>query len=293
VTVDVDAFVAARPRLFGIAYRMLGRVSEADDVVGDVAERWLQTDAATVTNPEAWLVTVTTRRALDIARSARLSRVDYHGEWLPEPWPTRVDADPVERRETLTMSFLLVLERLTPVERAVFVLRDVLDEPYPVIAEAIGRSEPACRQILHRARHHVQMPAPRLPADRAQAEAVAAQFLAVTAGQDLDQLLAVLAPNVVVTSDGGGVVHAAVHPVVGAGRASRFLLNLARRTDPAAPIEVVELNGEPGVLLCGAGRWVAIVVEVGPTALVDHVRIVANPDKLQPLLATLGLTTAP
>lgn len=285
MTVDADAFVAARPRLFGIAYRMLGRVAEAEDVVGDVAERWLA--ATGVANPEAWLVTVTTRRALDVARSARLTRVDYPGEWLPEPLVTS-DADTMDQRETLTMGFLLLLERLTPVERAVFVLRDVLGESYDVVAEAVGRTAAACRQALHRAREHVQVPSARLDADRAHAEAIAHQFLAVTAGQDLDALLAVLAPGVVVTSDGGGVVHAAYRPVVGADRAARFLLNLTRRAGADPAIHAVELNAEPAVLMHGATGWAAVVVEVVGDR-VDHVRIVVHPDKLRPTLTALGL----
>ena len=169
-----DAFAAARPRLLGIAYRMLGSFVEAEDVVGDVAERWATADQASIRQPEGWLVTATTRRALDVLRSARLQRVDYPGEWLPEPIATGDDPDvEVERAETLTMGFLLLLERLTPIERAVFVLHDVLDHPYGAVAQAVGRSEQACRQALHRARQHVTVPARKTPAERAHAEEVA------------------------------------------------------------------------------------------------------------------------
>ena len=141
---------------------------EAEDVVGDVAERWARADRAAIAAPEGWLVTVTTRRALDVLRAARLQRVDYPGEWLPEPIAT--DGDPtidVERRETLTMGFLVLLERLTPIERAVLVLHDVLDLPYDAVAEAVGRTEDACRQALHRARRHVSRARGRRPAGRA------------------------------------------------------------------------------------------------------------------------------
>ena len=149
-----------------IAYRMLGSVAEAEDVIGDVAERWAVADREAVRVPEAWLVTTTTRRALDVLRSARLQRESYPGVWLPEPVATGDGPDDgIERSETLTMGFLLLLERLTPLERAVFVLHDVLDYPYREIADAVGRAEPACRQALHRARHHVTVPNRRTPAD--------------------------------------------------------------------------------------------------------------------------------
>ena len=175
-------------------------------------------------------MTVTTRRSLDVLRSARVQREEYPGTWLPEPIAT--DADPgmdVERRESLTMGFLVLLERLTPIERAVFVLHDVLDHPYELVAEAVGRSEDACRQALSRARKHVTVPARRTPAERQQAEEVAARFMTVGIGGDIDALLAALAPDVVVTSDGGGVARAAIRPVVGPDRVARFLANLGTR----------------------------------------------------------------
>jgi RNA polymerase sigma-70 factor (ECF subfamily) len=286
--VTVDPFVAARPRLLGIAYRMLGSRAEAEDVVGDVAERWARADRAAIAAPEGWLVTVTTRRALDVLRSARLRRVDYPGQWLPEPIVT--DGDPsidVERRESLTMGFLVLLERLTPIERAVFVLHDVLEHPYDVVAEAVGRSEDACRQALHRARRHVTAPRPRPPADRRQAEEVAMRFMAVGIGGGLDELLASLAPGVVVSSDGGGVVHAAMRPVVGADRAARFLRNLATRTGPAAPFLPMELNGEPGIVMHVATGWVAVTVTVDD-GLVSAVHLVVNPHKLERLVEAVA-----
>jgi RNA polymerase sigma-70 factor (ECF subfamily) len=221
VTVDVDAFEVARPRLLGIAYRMLGSRAEAEDVVGDVAERWTAADRTAIREPQAWLVTVTSRRALDVLRSARVQREEYPGIWLPEPIAT--DGDPeidVERRETLTMGFLLLLERLTPIERAVFVLHDVLDHPYDLVAEAVGRTEDACRHALSRARRHVALPARRTPAERRQAEAVAMRFMTVGMGGDIDALLAALSPDIVVTSDGGGVARAAIRPVRRASPAS-------------------------------------------------------------------------
>jgi RNA polymerase sigma-70 factor, ECF subfamily len=283
-----DVFTAARPRLLGIAYRMLGSVAEAEDVVGDVAERWAAADQASIVAPEGWLVTVTTRRALDVLRAARLKRVDYPGEWLPEPVAT--DGDPtidVDRRETLTMGFLLLLERLTPIERAVLVLHDVLDHPYDLVSAAVGRSEDACRQAVHRARRHVTVPSRRPPAARRHAEEVAQRFMAVGLGGDVDALVASLAPEIAVSSDGGGVVHAGMRPVTGARRSARFLRNLAGRAGPDPLYVPCELNGEPGVLMHVADGWAAMVVTVDDEDRISAARIIANPAKLERLVAAL------
>jgi RNA polymerase sigma-70 factor, ECF subfamily len=292
VTVTVDALAVARPRLLGIAYRMLGSWAEAEDVVGDVAERWARADHAAIDAPEGWLVTVTTRRALDVLRAARVRRVDYPGEWLPEPVAT--DGDPsidVERRETLTMGFLVLLERLTPIERAVFVLHDVLDHPYGLVAAAVGRSEDSCRQAVHRARRHVRVPRARPPAERERAEEVALRFMAIGLGGDVDDLLASLAPEIAVTSDGGGVVHAAMRSVTGPERCARLLHNLAARAGDDPLVVPCELNGEPGVLLHLADGWAAMTVTVEDD-LVAAVRIVVNPAKLEALIASKEPVTA-
>jgi RNA polymerase sigma-70 factor (ECF subfamily) len=293
VTVDVDdPFTAARPRLLGIAYRMLGSRVEAEDVVGDVAERWASARRDDITAPEGWLVTVTTRRALDVLRSARLRRTEYPGEWLPEPVATEDDPSiDVERRETVTMGFLLLLERLTPIERAVFVLHDVLDHPFPLVAAAVGRSEDACRQAAARARRHVALPAPQPAADRRRAEEVAYRFLTVGLGGDVDDLLASLAPEIAVSSDGGGVVHAGMRTVTGPIRCARFLHNLAGRVGDDPLFVPCELNGEPGVLMHVSDGWAAIVVSVVDDR-VATVRIVANPQKLERLIETSPAATS-
>ncbi len=280
------AFEAARPKLTAIAYRMLGSVVEAEDVVGDVAERWAATNQTAVRVPEAWMVTVTSRRALDVLRSARLQRESYPGVWLPEPIATGEDAGAgLERTETLTMGFLLLLERLTPIERAVFVLHDVLDYDHDEVAEALGRSPAACRQALHRARTQVTVPNRRSAADREQAVRVAERFLAAGLTGDVDGLLATLAPDVVLTSDGGGVVHAAVRPVVGRDRVGRFVTNLMRRLVDAEPtFEACELNGSRGGILRAGDTCFAYTIE----ADADHVtaiRVVLNPAKLGHLIA--------
>jgi RNA polymerase sigma-70 factor (ECF subfamily) len=288
VDLDVDAFEAARPRLFGIAYRMVGSRAEAEDVVGDVAERWTSADRASIRHPEAWLVTVTTRRALDVLRSARVQREEYPGIWLPEPIAT--DSEPeidVERRESLTMGFLVLLERLTPIERAVFVLHDVLEHPYDLVAEAVGRSADACRQALSRARKHVTVPARRSPAEREQAEEVAARFLTVGFGGGVDALLAALSPDIVVTSDGGGVARAAIRPVVGPARVARFLANLATRFGSDPLVVPCEINGTPGVVVHAADGWAAVTIDTDGAA-VTAIHVVTNPAKLEHLVASLG-----
>jgi len=291
-TIDAHAFEAARPKLMAIAYRMLGSVVEAEDVVGDVAVRWAKADVDTVRNAEAWLVTVTTRRALDVLRSARLQRESYPGVWLPEPVATGDGpGDELERRETLTMGFLLLLERLTPIERAVLVLHDVLDHPYSMIAEAVGRTEAACRQALHRARQHVTVPAAQPRADRAHAERVASRFLTAGLCGDVEELLATLSPDIVVTSDGGGVVHAAMRPVQGRDRVLRLLGGLGRNLGADPLMQWCELNGQPGVLTHTAAGWAAMLFEVEGDR-VTHLRLVVNPAKLERLLATHAELTA-
>lgn len=283
-----EAFEAARPRLLAIAYRMLGSRAEAEDVVGDVALRWTAADRASIANPEAWLVTVTTRRTLDVLRSARLQREAYPGVWLPEPIVTGgAPDDELERVESLTMGFLVLLERLTPIERAVLVLHDALEYPYDEIAEAVGRSEDACRQALHRARRHVAVPRRRSAAEREEAESVAQRFMATVSGGRVDELLATLSPGIVITSDGGGMVHAAMRPVSGHERVARYLVNLATRYGPDPLVVPCELNGEPAVLTHGAEGWAAVTVSV-EDGLVTAVHVVVNPAKLERLVASFG-----
>jgi RNA polymerase sigma-70 factor, ECF subfamily len=282
------AFEDARPKLMAIAYRMLGSVAEAEDVVGDVAESWAATDRDEVRIPEAWLVTATTRRALDVLRSARLQRESYPGVWLPEPIATdEAPGEGLERTETLTMGFLLLLERLTPIERAVFVLHDVLDYGHDEIAEAVGRTSAACRQALHRARKQVKLPAKRSEADRAHAARVAERFVAASLAGDADGLLAVLAPDVVMTSDGGGIVYAAIRPVVGPRRVERLITNqIGRLGLDEALIVPCELNGSPGAVVHAGGTWLAYAIEVDGDR-VAAIRVVVSPAKLERLVATL------
>lgn len=300
------AFGAARPKLLSIAYRMLGTMADAEDVVGDVALRWLTVDHATIVTPEAWLVTAVTRRALDVLKSARRQREQYPGVWLPEPVATGPNAgDDLEQTEGLTVGFLLLLERLTPLERAVFVLHDVLDYPHSEVAGSLGRTEAACRQALSRARRHVRTGSGdgadgditadrRAAADIAMAAEAAQQMLLAVMSGEPHGLLAALAPDVVVLSDGGGVVHAALRPVVGPAKVGRLLANLVRRINADGNVMMLpmELNGAAGFVMFGSQRWAAASVEADAEGRVTRVHVWVNPQKLERLVAALPFASS-
>ena len=240
-----------RPRLVGLAYRILGTMSDADDVVQDVGLAWLTVDHPTVRNPEGFLTTMVSRRAIDRLRSSAAKRTTYVGPWLPEPIVT-TDDDPflsVALAESLTFGFLTVLERLEPVERAVFVLHEVFGEPYDDIAAAVDRTPAACRQIAHRARERVRSERPRSrPVDAHRRDSLLGAFLTAAAGGDLDTLRSMLTNDAVLLSDGGASRHAARRPVVGPDRIARFVANLAGRMPAETTIDFVLVNGTRGVL---------------------------------------------
>jgi RNA polymerase sigma-70 factor (TIGR02957 family) len=279
-----DPFVAHRGLLFTVAYEMLGSAADAEDVV---QETWLRWDAigevarAEVGDPRAFLVRMVTRKALDRLRSNARRREEYVGEWLPEPLLTAPDvADDVELAENVSIAMLTVLETLTPTERAVFVLREVFDTPYDEIAEAVGKSAAAVRQVAHRAREHVAARRPRMEVSRTEQQAVVERFVAAVTQGDLQGLLDVLAPDVVAVADGGGVVQAVVNPVIGAKKVAN-LLRPFNRLAPDAEILPVLLNGAPGVLIVGtvdvADTAISFVVENGRISRIYAIR---NPAKL-------------
>jgi RNA polymerase sigma-70 factor (ECF subfamily) len=284
VTVSDDPFVAHRGLLFTVAYEMLGSAADAEDVV---QETWLRWDAigaaarAEVRDPRAFLVRVVTRKALDRLRSNARRREEYVGEWLPEPLLTAPDvADDLELAESVSIAMLTVLETLTPTERAVFVLREVFDTPYDEVAEAVGKSAAAVRQVAHRAREHVAARRPRMEVSRTEQQAVVERFVAAVTQGDLQGLLDVLAPDVALVADGGGVVQAVVHPVVGAKKVAN-LLRPFNRLAPDAEILPVLLNGAVGVrivgLVDGADTAISFVVEDGRISRIYAIR---NPAKL-------------
>lgn len=290
---DTTRFETQRRRLQGVAYRMLGSVSDAEDVVQEGWLRWFglgEHGRATVTNPAAWMTTVVSRLALDRLKSAHHQREMYVGPWLPEPViESAGPEETAELAETLTVGFLTMLELLGPVERAVFLLVDVFGEPFATVAQVVGRSEAACRQVASRARRRVRAAetdrgSARRQCDladqRLHADQLVGAFLGACAAGDLETLHELLADDVVVLSDGGALVHAARRPVVGVERAGRFLINLAKRLPAAAALELCEVNRRPGVVLWD-GQKAAIVIgfEFGHDRIAQ-INIVVNPDKL-------------
>jgi RNA polymerase sigma-70 factor (TIGR02957 family) len=281
-----------RRLLFGVAYQMLGSVADAEDVVQDAWLRWSAADRGDVADARAYLVQITTRLALDRLGSARARRESYVGPWLPEPLltggpvgsaPPPPEPDEVaERGEQVSLALLVVLETLSPAERAVFVLREAFGMPVAEVAAALGRSEAAVRQMAHRAREHVQARRPRFDTDRQAQREVTERFLAAVAGGDLDALLAALAPDVVLISDGGGRTKAALRPITGSDKVARWLVAIAQqgRSIPDLRIEVAEVNGWPAIVgWSGAEPFGSISLAVAGGAI-EQVLVVVNPDKL-------------
>ncbi|NIH81326.1 RNA polymerase sigma-70 factor [Amycolatopsis viridis] len=273
-----DPFVRHRSLLFTVAYEMLGSAADAEDVVQETWLRWAEVDQAQVTHPRAYLVRVVTRQALNRLRSLSRRREDYVGEWLPEPLLTTPDvAEDVELAENVSIAMLTVLETLGPVERAVFVLHEVFGTPYAEIAETLGKSPAAVRQIGHRAREHVAARRPRMQVDRSEQQAAVDSFLAAVSSGDVQALMAVLAPDVVVISDGGGIAPAARKPVVGAELVATLLARAAARTGFTASATWV--NGMPGVRLDvdGSAAALSLVVSEGR---ITRIYGINNPHKL-------------
>lgn len=274
-------FTEHRNLLFTVAYEMLGSAADAEDVVQETWLRWSEVDLAGVRDPRAYLVRVTTRLALNRHRTLSRRRETYVGPWLPEPLITRGDvADDVALADSVSTAMLLVLETLGEVERAVFVLREVFDVPYEEIAEAVDRTPVNVRQIARRARAHVDARRPRTRVSPAERREVMERFrVAVTEG-DLQQLLDVLAPDVVLHTDGGGHVQAALRPILGVEKVLRFLAGIM----PAdVRLEPVQVNGEAGVAITVAGALDAIATARIEDGVVSEIYIVRNPDKLADL----------
>ncbi|MFI7632235.1 RNA polymerase sigma-70 factor [Microbispora rosea] len=275
------AFVAHRNLLFTVAYEMLGSAADAEDVLQETWLRWAGVDLDTVREERAFLVRIVTRQALDRLRALNRRKEAYVGPWLPEPLLTAPDvAEDVELAESVSMAMLLVLETLSPTERAVFVLREVFDLDYDEIAEAVGKSQAAVRQIAHRARAHVAARRPRGVASPAETRAALQAFQRAVETGELQGLLDVLAPDVVALSDGGGIRHALLRPVVGIGDVARLLAAGWWRRDAERSVEPVQINGGPGLLVRVDGEIdgvVAVRVENGYVTGAYHVR---NPEKL-------------
>ncbi|GAA1894122.1 RNA polymerase sigma-70 factor [Asanoa iriomotensis] len=274
------AFEAVRPRLFGIAYRMLGSVPDAEDVVHDAWLRWQQADRDRVRDPDGFLITTTSRLAINAATSARARREVYPGQWLPEPVDTA--ADPLlrlERDESVELAMLLLLERLSPAERAVYVLREAFDYPFRQIGEVLGTTEANARQIGRRARAHVAEER-HDPVARADHGRLLRSFLAAARTGDLDQLETLLTETAISYADGGGTVRAAPMPIYGRENVARYLVGLMAKFGHDLTFEIVESNGQPAIL---ASRHTAaaalIAIEVSPDGI-ERVLITLNPAKL-------------
>lgn len=269
-----DPYVIHRSLLFTVAYEMLGSAADAEDVLQESWLRWADVDRAQVRDPRAYLVRIVTRQALNRLRTVARSRVDYVGEWLPEPLLTSPDvADDVELAESVSIALLTVLETLGPTERAVFVLREVFEMPYGEIAGAVGKSAAAVRQIARRAREHVAARRPRTKVSRSEQQLVVERFLAALRTGQVQDLMEVMAPDVVLIADGGGVAAAAPAPVHGAQLVAALLAR------PDRTVSTVWLNGAPAgrVEVDGQVAAVSLVVEDGR---VTRIHAVVNPRKL-------------
>jgi RNA polymerase sigma-70 factor, ECF subfamily len=276
-------FLALRPRLLGIAYRLLGSMWDAEDVVADAMVRWLGTDRGAVREPAAYLTTVVSRLAIDQLRSARAARETYPGPWLPEPViADEATLDPLDslvKRETLSLATLRLMEELTPPERAVFVLREAFEVPYAQIAEILDVSEASARQLLHRARLRLGEGHRRTEADEGRHAELLERLLWATGEGELSDLEELLAADVVSYNDGGGRARAARVPVVGREKIIRFLAHLRRRFGPSPYVRILQVNGEPAAQLSIDGQDSLVALEVRDGKIAS-ILAVLNPDKL-------------
>jgi RNA polymerase sigma-70 factor (ECF subfamily) len=281
---DGGAFEAHRPLLFSIAYRMLGSASEAEDVVQDAWLRARQDEQADVRSARAYLTTIVTRLCIDHLRSSERTRMEYPGPWLPEPL-AEPNQESAELASSLTTAFLVLLEQLAPIERAVFLLREVFDFDYDEIARSVGKSEANTRQILARARQRLRDARPRFTASRRESEEVVRRFRMACITGSVDELMAVLHADATLISDGGGKAVAATRPVLGADRIAKFVLGYARKVQwDESDFRLVTVNGTPGLLmrhsLAGDGTY-SFDIEDGR---IRTIYVVRNPDKLRGFL---------
>ena len=287
-----SAFLAVRPRLFGIAYRMLGSVTEAEDILQEVWLRWQRTDQTIVVDPPAFLAQTTTRLAINVAQSARARRETYVGPWLPEPVDTSADpAAGAERGEALELAVLLLLEKLNPTERAAYILREAFDYPYGEIADILQLSAVNTRQIVSRARKHLAAER-REPVDTAEHRRLLEVFLAAARAGDVSALEDLFVADVVSYTDGNGMKGAARIPVAGHTRVARFIVAFGPRFWPGANLEWVETNGRPGVLISRDGTDVALLT-IGALPEGIHTLLwVMNPVKLEGFARSRGRASA-
>jgi RNA polymerase sigma factor (sigma-70 family) len=292
---SLDAIVSERRQLINLAYRLLGSLADAEDVLQETYARWYAMSPrqqAAIENPGAWLTTVASRICLDLLGSARARRERYVGEWIPEPLPERMEwtggatVDPADRvtlDESVNMAFLVVLESMTPAERVAFILHDVFRYPFPEVAEIVGRTPAACRQLASSARRRIHAgQAPATPT--AQHAGIVRNFKQAWEAQDINALIGLLDPDATAVADGGGVVTAALHPIEGGERIARYLVDLVSKAPDLTILERM-VNGQPGLVLHMYGVTEAVMAFDVVGDRVERLWAVRNPEKLRPWTA--------
>ncbi|MFF1879239.1 RNA polymerase sigma-70 factor [Leifsonia sp. NPDC058230] len=286
-----EAFVAHRNLLFTVAYEMLGSAADAEDVLQETWLRWVTVELGHVRDQRAYLVRIVTRQALNRLRSVQRRREAYVGPWLPEPLLTTPDvAEDVELAESVSMALMLILETLSPTERAVFVLREAFDVGYDEIAVALDKSPAAVRQIAHRARLHVDARRPREVVSPGETRAALASFQRAIETGDLQGLLDVLAPDVILVSDGGGLKQAALRPIIGSDKVVRFMVGGSSKAQGAISSEQTVVNGNPALVLRVGGEIDGIMAIRVEDAHITGVYYVRNPEKLSRVESETALT---
>ncbi|MFJ9012172.1 RNA polymerase sigma-70 factor [Streptomyces canus] len=288
---ETDVFEEHRPVLMGVAYRMLGRVTDAEDVVQDAWLRWSAADRSEVREPRAYLVRVTTRLAIDRLRQVKARGETYVGPWLPEPYVTDFGdtvpdtAEQAVLADSVSLAVLVVMESLSPLERAVFVLREAFGYPYADIAAMLDRGEPAVRQLAGRARRHVEERRPRYEVDPVRRRDLTERFLAAAGGGDLEELMSLLAPDVRLVGDSGGKTKAPLRVLESADHVGRFLVGIAEKGVPDITWRFLELNGGPAVLVLSGGKPDSVFQLDVLDGRIQSVYVIRNPDKLRALSA--------
>ena len=282
-------FEALRTYLFAIAYRMLGSAMEAEDMVQETWIRWERVDQSAVDHPKAFLAKIITRLCLDQLKSAQAKREQYVGEWLPEPVMTEDSSrlggfetpdQTVELAESLSFAFLHMLERLNPAERAVFLLREVFDYDYATIAQVIEKNEPACRQLLRRAKTAVEKSRPRFDTTPTEHQQILAQFVSACVSGSMDGLLALLSDDVVEYSDGGGIRKAALKPIVGANKVARFFLGLMKQAADEYTFGFTQVNGQLAILISFEGEPYSVIQFHIEDGKIKQIFSQLNPEKM-------------
>ena len=288
---STEAFVAHRNLLFTVAYEMLGSAADAEDVLQETWLRWVVVDLGQVRDERAYLVRITTRQALNRLRTMKRRKESYVGSWLPEPLLTAPDvAEDVELAESVSMALMLVLETLSPTERAVFVLREAFGIGYDEIAAAVDKTPAAVHQIAHRARRHVEARRPRTVVSPSQTRAAVEAFQRALETRDLQGLLDVLAPEVVVISDGGGIKRAAPQPIIGAEKVARFIVGGLAKTDATLTVGPTVVNGNPALVLHVDGELDGVIAVRVEDAHITGLYYVRNPEKLTRVESETPLT---